>query len=378
MSTSKKNIGDVVPGAFIVVLKDGSSAQKFQAKVNSVDDRDAKLLTAYKAIPACCATLSTNMVHEFQDDDNVAYIEQVRVVGLEFPDASLVTTEGQPDDIWGLIRVCERKFGVKKPYHAPATGKGITAYVVDTGVFTDHREFDDRASWGANFIQGSPDVDEHGHGTHVAGTIGGTTYGVAKKVSIVGVKVLDADGSGTTKTVLDGLDWVAKNAKPGKSVVNMSIGGPKSKVIDDAVKGLYHKNISVFVAAGNEPSNNSKDGSPSGSPYAYTVASINWQDRPSRFNSPGKNVDIFAPGERILSAFIGDKDAKIFMDGTSMATPHVAGIAAIYLSLHPASQQTPDLEVVEVYEYLSKNATSGSVLGDLKGIPNFIVYNDPR
>ncbi|KAF9330507.1 hypothetical protein BG006_006537 [Podila minutissima] len=336
MSINKKNIGDVVPGEFIIVLKDGSFVQKFQDKVNSVDDHDAKLLTAYKAILACCATLSTNMVQEFKNDDNVAYIEQVRVVGLKLPDASLVTTAMQPDDLWNLNRVCERKLGVKCPSHAPATGKGITEYVVDTGVYTDHQEFNGRASWGANFVPNSEDTDEYGHGTYVAGTIGGSTYCVAKEVSIVSVKVLDARGSGTIANVLAGLDWVVKNAIPGKSVVDVPGGGGKSRAIDDIIKRLYNKSIPVFVAAGTDPSHNSGDGSPSGSPYAYTVASMDWLDQPSRFNSPGKNVDIFCTG------------------------------------------LNPGLEAIEVYEYLSKNATSGSLSGDLKGMPNLIVYNNPN
>ncbi|KAG0099814.1 hypothetical protein BGZ93_005745 [Podila epicladia] len=311
------------------------------------------------------------MIQEFENDDNVSCIEQVRVFGLELPDASFETTATQPHDLWNLNRVCERMPGVNNGYHAPATGKGITAYVLGTGVYTEHQEFNGRAFWGANFIRGSPDLDENGHGTYLAGTLGGNTYGVAKEVSIVGVKVLDADGSGTTATVLAGLNWVADNAIPGKSVVNLSIGGPKSMAIDAAVKILYDKNIPMFASAGNDRDTSSSDQSPSGSPFAYTVASMNWQDRPSRFNSSGKNVDIFAPGERILSAYIGDKDAKRVMDGTAIATCHVTGIAAIYLSL------IPGLKVGDLYKRLSENATPGLLSGDLKGMPNLIVYNSP-
>ncbi|KAG0360818.1 hypothetical protein BG005_009782 [Podila minutissima] len=311
------------------------------------------------------------MVQEFENDDNVEYIEQVRVVGLELPDASFITTAAQPDGLWGLNRVCERELGATNTYHAPATGRGITAYVVDTGVYTDHQEFNGRASWGANFVPDSEDTNENGHGTYVAGTIGGSTYGVAKEVSIVSVKVLDARGSGTNATVLAGLDWVAMNAIPGKSVVNMSIGGGKSRAIDEAVKRLYDKNIPVFVAAGSHPNSNSGDMSPSGSPFAYTVASMNWLDQPSIFNSPGENVDIFAPGERILSAYIGSKGATTFVTGTAIATAHVTGIAAIYLSLNPG------LKVGDLYKSLSTSATSGSLSGNLQGMPDHIVYNSP-
>ncbi|KAG0068624.1 hypothetical protein BGZ92_004859 [Podila epicladia] len=311
------------------------------------------------------------MVQVFEKNDNVAYIEQVRVDGLELPDASFETTATQPDDLWNLNRVCERMPGVNHPYCAPATGEGITAYVLGTGVYTDHQEFNGHASWDANFIQGSPKADENGHGTYLAGTLGGTTYGVAKEVSIIGVKVLDADGSGTNATVLAGLDWVADNAVPDKSVVNLSIGGGKDRAIDDIIKRLYDKNIPVFASAGNDPEVKSSDQSPSSSPHAYTVASMNWLDQPSHFNSPGKNVDIFAPGERILTAYIGNKEATTTGSSTAIAVPHVTGIAAIYLSLNPR------LEVGELYKRLSENATPGLLSGDLKGMPNLIVYNRP-
>ncbi|KAG0020045.1 hypothetical protein BGZ82_011700 [Podila clonocystis] len=367
MSTTVGNIGDVIPNSFIVVLKTARAMQSFVNTINSVDDLQAKLFTTYETMPAFCATLSADIKENFEKDDNVAYIEQNRVVGLGLPDANLQTTTAQPDDddLWGLTRVCERQSGMEGPYHAPGNGDGITVYVVDTGVYTAHQDFNGRASWGNNFVD-SINTDQNGHGTHVAGTIGGTTYGVAKEVSIVGVKVLGKDGSGTTSTVIDGLNWVAENAVPGKSVVNLCVGGPKSRAIDDMIAHLYDKNIPVIVAAGNDPHTKS-----SGSPMAYTVASMNWLDRPSSFNSPGKNVDVFAPGERILSAYIGGPNAKSIFSGTAIATPHVTGVAAIYLSLNP------NLGVGDLYMSLSKSATSGSISGDLKDMPNLIVYNSP-
>ncbi|KAG0010291.1 hypothetical protein BGZ82_003516, partial [Podila clonocystis] len=176
MTTTMRNISDVVPDSFVVVLKDRDSIQALEDRINGVDDSAAKLLTTYKTVPACCATLSDDTRQQFESDNSVAYIEQVRVVGLGLPDDSVQTTTAQPDDddLWGLNRVCERVLDVKRAYHAPATGKGITAYVVGTGVYTEHQDFNGRASWGNNFVD-FENTDEYGHGTHVAGTIGGTT-----------------------------------------------------------------------------------------------------------------------------------------------------------------------------------------------------------
>ncbi len=380
------NIGDIIPGSFIVVLQDGTYMKSFEDEVNHVDDRDAKLFATYHAIPALCVALSAKMVEKFDNDSKVAYVEPDRVVGIWPPETflektSLEATAAVPSGLWGLNRVCERNFvGTPRPYRAPATGKDITAYVVDTGVYVDRDEFNGRASFGANFVWGSEEKDENGHGTHVAGTIGGTTYGVAKEVSIVGVKVLDAKGHGSTSTLVDGLNWVYENATSGKSVVNISAGGGKSRAIDDMIARLYDLNIPVFAAAGNDAAVNSSDGSPAGSPCAYTVGSMNWKNQLSTFSSRGKNVDIFAPGERILSAYIGEKDASEVLDGTSMATPHVTGIAAIYLNLKPG------LDVKDVYKSLSENATNDQLSGDFstgdqvsgtfKKMPNSIVYNN--
>ncbi|KAF9272738.1 hypothetical protein BGZ74_005086 [Mortierella antarctica] len=151
---------------------------------------------------------------------------------------------------WGLTRVSQRGLQLSEPYvYNNAAGEGVTAYVVDTGVYVEHFEFGGRATWGANFVEGTSDADEHGHGTHVAGTIGGAHYGVAKKVNIVAVRVLDAQGSGSLSGVIAGMDWVAKNAVAGKSVVNMSLGGSKSQAINDAAGRLFAANIPLIAAA---------------------------------------------------------------------------------------------------------------------------------
>ncbi|KAF9399260.1 hypothetical protein BGZ76_007938, partial [Entomortierella beljakovae] len=187
-------------------------------------------------------------------------------------------------------------------------------------------------------------TDENGHGTHVAGTIGGTKYGVAKNVSIVGVKVLDAEGSGTNSGVIAGMDWVAGRAVAGKSVVNMSLGGGKSTAVNDAAQRLYNKNIPLIVAAGNSATTDACTGSPSGAPNTYTVAASDKYDRVASFTSYGTCVEIFAPGVAITSAWIGSSSATNTISGTSMATPHVVGVAALYLSFNslPTAQSVFD------------------------------------
>ncbi|KAF9420704.1 hypothetical protein BGZ76_004058, partial [Entomortierella beljakovae] len=209
----------------------------------------------------------------------------------------------------------------------------------------------------------------NGHGTHVAGTIGGTKYGVAKKVSIVGIKVLDAEGSGSTSGVVAGMDWVAARAVAGKSVVNMSLGGGKSTAINDAAQRLYNANIPLIVAAGNSATTDACTGSPSGAANTYTVAASDDTDSVAYFTSYGTCVEIFGPGVDITSAWIGSSSATNTISGTSMATPHVVGVAALYLSFNslPTAQS--------VFDKLTSTATLNKITGNLKGSPNRLVYN---
>ncbi|KAG0099274.1 hypothetical protein BGZ93_008313, partial [Podila epicladia] len=256
------------------------------------------------------------------------------------------------------------------PYAYPdSAGANITAYIVDTGVFTNHTDFGGRATWGANFIEGSEDTDENGHGTHVAGTIGGTLHGVAKKVNIVGVKVLNAQGSGSTSGVIAGMDWVAAQAVPGKSVVNMSLGGGTSAAINAAAERLYAKDIPLIVAAGNSPGVSSCDQSPAGAPNTYTVGSSDSADRVSSFSSYGGCIEIYGPGTGITSAWIGSNTAVRTISGTSMASPHVAGVAALYLSYLsiPTAQG--------LFDQLTNTATLNKLTGNLNGAPNRLVFN---
>ncbi|KAF9150005.1 hypothetical protein BG015_008176 [Linnemannia schmuckeri] len=359
--------GKPIADSYIVVLKDNNKVNTFKTSFDKITKnhngrgRAPEIHREYNAIPGFHASFDASTLKAIQANPDVAYVEQ---------DAIITIQGSQPSPpSWGLTRVGEEKLDLTKPYSYPdAAGEGITAYVVDTGVYAEHSDFGGRASFGANFIEGSKDTDENGHGTHVAGTIGGTTYGVAKKVKIVGVKVLDAEGSGATSGVVAGMDYVTEHAVAGKSVVNMSLGGGKSKAIDDAAARLFAKNIPLIAAAGNS-ADDACDGSPSGASNVFTVGATDKTDAPAEFTSYGSCVEIFGPGVDITSSWIGGASAKKTISGTSMATPHVVGVAALYLS-------QGGLDTAQaVFDKLASTGTKGVVSGNLNGSPNLLVFN---
>ncbi|KAF8985324.1 hypothetical protein BGZ46_004889 [Entomortierella lignicola] len=357
-----------IPDSYIVVLKDGVSTSSFKPKFADVARRQngrgvkTQIHREYSSFSGFHASLGKAALKELQSSEDIAYIEQDAVVKINAKQTSPPS--------WGLTRVSENDLDLTQPYvYADNAGEGITAYIVDTGVYEEHSDFGGRAKLGANFVNGMQDTDENGHGTHVSATIGGTKYGVAKKVNIVGVKVLDAEGSGATSGVVAGMDWVAKNAKAGKSVVNMSLGGGKSKAIDAAAASLFAANIPLIVAAGNDETVDACDGSPSGAPNTFTVAASDKTDTTAEFTSYGSCVEIFAPGVDITSAWIGGTGKTNTISGTSMATPHVVGVAASYLS------QGGIDTAQALFDKLSSTATSGKIQGSLKGSPNKLVFN---
>ncbi|KAF9282072.1 hypothetical protein BGZ68_006221 [Mortierella alpina] len=363
------NGGKPIADSYIVILKDGNTAESFKTKFDDIAKRQngrgrkSTINRSYSKVSGFSATVNPAVLKELLASEEVEFVEQDAIVTIQGSQTSPPS--------WGLPRVSQRDLDNNADYlYNDAAGEGITAYVVDTGVYIEHNEFEGRASWGANFITGSEDTDENGHGTHVAGTIGGATYGVAKKVNIVGVKVLDAGGSGSTSGVVAGMDWVAKHAVAGKSVVSMSLGGGKSQAIDSAAGRLFDANIPLIVAAGNDARMDACKGSPSGAKNAYTVAASDKYDNPASFTSFGKCVEIFAPGVAITSSWIGSTSKTNTISGTSMATPHVAGVAALYLSFNslPTAQS--------VFDKLTTSATVGKIKGDLKGSPNKLVFND--
>ncbi|WP_225801273.1 S8 family peptidase [Streptomyces sp. NK15101] len=249
---------------------------------------------------------------------------------------SIKETQEKPPS-WGLDRIDQAETAGDEKYTYPdGGGEGVTAYVIDTGVRITHQDFGGRAVHGFDAVDKDDSADDgNGHGTHVAGTIAGTAHGVAKKAKIVAVRVLDDNGSGTTEQVVAGIDWVTQNHS-GPSVANMSLGGGADEALDAAVQRAVASGVTFAVAAGNE-SSDAGQGSPSRVPEAITVASSTKDDEQSDFSNFGAVVDLYAPGSDITSDW-NDSDTGVkTISGTSMATPHVTGAAALYLAAHPTA-----------------------------------------
>ncbi|KAL1608512.1 hypothetical protein SLS60_003454 [Paraconiothyrium brasiliense] len=248
--------------------------------------------------------------------------------------SALTTQSGAP---WGLGRISHKQKGHTTYIYDTTAGAGTYAYVIDTGIRTTHQEFGGRAVWGANFAGDSIDTDANGHGTHVAGTIGSTTYGVAKGTNLVAVKVLDATGSGSLSNVIAGIQWAIQNAtasgRVGKTVFNLSLGGPTaSSATNAAVAAAVRAGLFVAVAAGNDAVDASQS-SPASEPTVCTVGATDKNDVFASFSNYGRLVDILAPGVDIKSLSNANDTATAVLSGTSMATPHIAGLGAYLLAL---------------------------------------------
>ncbi|WP_338701704.1 S8 family serine peptidase [Streptomyces sp. Q6] len=265
---------------------------------------------------------------------------------------------------WGLDRIDQADTAGDNAYTYPdSAGEGATAYVIDTGVRVSHKDFGGRASYGFDAVDNDDSADDgNGHGTHVAGTIAGEAHGVAKKAKIVAVRVLDNEGSGTTEQVVAGIDWVTEHHQ-GPSVANMSLGGGVDEALDAAVQKSIASGVTYAVAAGNE-SSDAAQSSPARVPEAITVASSTKDDEQSDFSNYGSVVDLYAPGSDITSDWNTGDDATNTISGTSMATPHVVGAAAVYLAGHP------DAAPADVAKALTDGATPDAITNASEGTAN--------
>jgi subtilisin family serine protease len=351
-------IGD----SYIVVLKPGSSAaaEVTSSSVGLARRYGGAVRRNYlSAVRGFSATMTATAARRLAADPSVAYVEQDRLVHL---------SAVQSNPVWGTDRIDQRNLPLSKSYTS-GSAANVTAYVLDTGVRIGHSQFGGRAHNGWDFIDRDPVANDcNGHGTHVAGTIGGATYGVAKDVSIVGVRVLDCGGSGAYSQIIAGIDWITANAvKP--AVANMSLGGPTSAALDDAVKRSIAAGVTYALAAGNDNANACKQ-SPARTRAAITVGATDSADARAPFSNHGSCLDIFAPGVRITSASRSSDTGTATMSGTSMASPHVAGAAALVLGAWPT------LSPAKVRDYLVAHATKGVVAGARTGSPNRLLYVD--
>jgi len=313
----------------------------------------------HSALQGFSAELSDRAIAALRHNPRVALIE---------PDGIVTAQVDQATPPWGLDRIDQRALPLNKKYSYPTVaGGGVTAYVVDTGIAADVADLAGRVGAGTSFIaDGNGTTDCNGHGTHVAGTIAGTTYGVAKQATVVPVRVLDCSGNGTWSGVVAGLDWVASDHRAGApAVANMSLGGGASATVDAAVQRVISDGVTVAVAAGNS-STNACTTSPARVAAALTVGATDSTDRRASFSNYGSCLDLFAPGVGITSDWLTGTNT---ISGTSMATPHVTGAAAVLLS------RTPGLSPTAVASSLVANATTGVVKLAGSRSPNRLLYS---
>ncbi len=357
-----------IPGRYIVVFfKDrvGNSASETDNIMRGLNMRgfNGQVHHTYtSALKGFSATLSDAAVNSLRNNPLVDYIEQDQTISLN----SAGTT--QASATWGLDRIDQRDRPLNTQYHYNRTGSGVDAYIIDTGIRLDHTQFTGRLKPGHNVIADANGTNDcHGHGTHVAGTVGGTTWGVAKGVSLIPVRVLNCAGSGDVSGVIAGINWVANNtARP--AVANMSLGGGKSAAMNAAVAGAVTAGVTMVVAAGNSNAN-ACNYSPASAPTAITVAATTSADVRASYSNRGTCVDIFAPGSSITSAWASSATASATASGTSMAAPHVAGVAALALQANPAASP------LHVTDFLINNASLNKLTSIGTGSPNRLVFS---
>ena len=345
--------GKAIPNHYIVVVKEGHDARAVAAVAGVRPNYEYS-----EALNGFAAELNAGQLNAIQRNPSVEYVEEDQEAQL---DTTQYMTAG--GDLWGLDRIDERSLPLSGSYTYTATGSGVRAYIIDTGLQANHAEFENRASNVYDALGGNGS-DCNGHGTHVGGTVGGKTYGVAKKAYLRGVRVLNCSGSGSYSGIIAGVDWVRQNhIKP--AVANMSLGGGYSSSLNTSVTNLANAGVFVAVAAGNSNAN-ACNYSPASAGAAYTVAASDKTDTKASFSNYGSCVDGYAPGVGIKSAWINSGTNTI--SGTSMASPHVAGVAALYKhAFGDASSST-------IASWINSNATTNVIKSNPTGTPNRLLY----
>ena len=350
---------DVIPGRFIVTLHDGVEPSAVAREHGVAPD-----FVYTHALNGFAGSMSDAARAGLLADARVARVETDGIAH------ALVT---QSNATWGIDRIDQRALPLSGTYTYTNTGSGVTAYIIDTGIRFDHSEFGGRAVTGVDEVtSGGTAADCNGHGTHVSGTVGGSTYGVAKSVRLVAVRVLDCSGSGTWSGVIAGMDWVTANHS-GPSVANMSLGGGANTSVDDAARRMIASGVTTGIAAGNgNQAGIAQDAckySPARVAEAITVGATDKTDTKTSWSNYGSCVDIFAPGLGITSSWYTSATATNTISGTSMATPHVVGVAALYL------QSNPGASPATVRDALVANATQG-IVKNSKSTNNHLLFTN--
>lgn len=365
-SVDEAGVSDVIPGQYIVTLAQTevstSSEGNFEMSVSKVADD-------HRATPGRPLRLINGFVANDLDDQDVAALLADRRVSAVEPDRVVRAYGVQSEAGWNLDRIDQSSLPLDGSFSYGPTGAGVTVYVVDSGIRATHEEFTGRVLPGYSVISDGRGTDDcNTHGTHVSGIVGGVTYGVAKEVSLVPVRVLNCDGAGSVSGVIYGLDWIAAN-RTGPSVANMSLGSGPSTALDNAVANLVASGVTVVVAAGNS-SADACDYSPGRASAALAVGSTTSRDAMASHSNYGRCVDIFAPGSNVRSAIASDDVSSATLSGTSMASPHVAGVAALVL------EATPSANPGAVFSTVVEIATSGVLSSLGTGSPNLLLFAD--
>ncbi|MCW2919171.1 MAG: peptidase and in kexin sedolisin [Actinomycetia bacterium] len=343
--------GHGISGQYIITLKKGASISAAVSQSHS-----SPLYRYGKVLNGFAAKLSSTQLSRLRANSSVAAIEQDGVMTAD-------STQSNPPS-WGLDRVDQRPLPLSLSYTYTSTGSGVYAYVIDTGIYTANSDFGGRAAVAYDALGGNGQ-DCNGHGTHVAGTIGGTSYGEAKSVQLRAVRVLDCNGSGTYSQVIAGMNWVATNHS-NPAVANMSLGGSYSSSVNSAANSLASSGVFLAVAAGNSGAN-ACNYSPSSAANATVVAASSSTDTKPSWSNYGSCVHLYAPGVNIVSDYL---NSTATLSGTSMATPHVVGVAALYKATYGnASYST-------IRSWLTSNATSGKITNNPSGTPNLLLYTN--
>ena len=381
----KKNVNPEEIGAHLNLIAKEHTSSNDNVHIDSITDGILDTFSVDGLLNGYFGHFNEKLVDLIRSLPIVDFVENDSIVSTDEQN----TQNNAP---WGLARISHRNHlnlgSFNKYLYDDDAGKGVTAYVIDTGINVNHVEFDGRATWGKTVPQNDQDVDGNGHGTHCAGTIASKDYGVAKNANVVAVKVLKTDGSGTMSDVLKGVEYVAfhhqKDVRENKkgfkgSTANMSLGGGKSQSLDLAVNAAVRAGVHFAVAAGNE-NQDACNSSPAAAEKAITVGASTLSDDRAYFSNWGNCVDIFAPGLNILSTYIGSNDATATLSGTSMASPHVAGLLTYFLSLQPDEDSefftgskgiTPEQLKKKLIDYSTKD-----VFHNLpENTPNRLIFN---